>query len=118
VARPTLRLRAPADPPLAVTIRTFVASSSRYLGLEPALCEDLRLAANELFTAAADADGPILEIRIEGGPDDATLTVVGVPDLGGSDDLPLTRRDLLMALFPDLRHDDGTVVIRAASDRS
>jgi hypothetical protein len=115
VARPILRLRTPVDPPLAVTIRTFVASSSRYLGLDPALCEDLRLAANELFAAAADASAPILEIRMEGGPEAATLTVLGVPDLGGSADLPLTRRELLTALFPDLSQDDGTVVIRAAS---
>jgi hypothetical protein len=47
-------------------------------------------------------------------PDDATLTVVGVPDLEGSGDLPVSRRDLLSALFQDLRLHDGTVVIRAA----
>jgi hypothetical protein len=115
-----MRLRAPADPRLAVTVRTFVASSSRYLGLDPDLCEDLRLAASELFAAAADgdADAPILEVRMEGGPDDATLTAVGVPHLGGSGDLPVSRRDLLSALFPDMRQRDGTVVILATPDRS
>lgn len=115
-----MRLRAPADPRLAVTVRTFVASSSRFLGLDPDLCEDLRLAANELFAAAADGDAgaPSLEVRIEGGPDDATLTAVGVPDLTGPGDLPVSRRDLLAALFPDLRQHDRTVVIRAAPGRS
>jgi hypothetical protein len=115
VAPASLQLRTPADPPLAVTTRSFVASASRYLGLDPALCEDLRLAASELFAAAAEAEAPLLEIRMEGGPEHATLTVIGVPDMAESGDLPLSRRVLLSALFPDLQLADGTAVIHATS---
>lgn len=114
-----LRLRAPADPPLATTIRTFVASAGRYLDLDPELREDLKLAANELFAGATVGDRSSIELQIDGGPAEVTLTVSGVPDLDDDlEDLPRTRQDLLLALFPDVRREGGSLVIRAATHRS
>lgn len=114
-----LRLRAPADPPLATSVRTFVASSGRYLRLDPESIEDLKLAANELFAAATAGDRSSFELQIEGGPAGVTLTVSSVPDLDDDlEDLPRTRQDLLLALFPDLRREGETLVIRAAADHS
>ena len=114
-----LRLRAPADPPLATSVRTFVASSGRYLGLDPGLSEDLKLAANELFAVATASERSSFELQIDGGPSEVTLTFSGVPDLDDDiEDLPRTRQDLLLALFPDLRREGATLVIRAAADHS
>lgn len=112
----SLRLRAPAQPPLALVVRTFVAGASRYLGLQPDLCEDLRLAASELFAAAIESGGSELDLSVDGHDSGVTLTARGVPDIaGGAEELPNVRRDLLTTLFPDLRHQDGAVVIRAGS---
>lgn len=112
----SLRLRSPAQPPLALIVRTFVAGASRYLGLGPDLSEDLRLAASELFAAAIESGGTELDLSVDGDDTRLTLTFRGVPDLGGgSEDLPNVRRDLLTTLFPDLHHEDGAVVIRAGS---
>lgn len=113
-----LRLRAPADPPLATSVRTFVASSGRYLGLDPESIEDLKLAANELFAVATESERSGFELQIDGGAE-VTLTFSGVPDLDDDlEDLPRTRQDLLLALFPDLRREGETLVIRAAADHS
>jgi hypothetical protein len=119
MADSALRLRAPADPALAGTIRTFVASSGRYLDLDPELLEDLRLAANELFSAASGDDRAPVELVIDVESGEVIMTVVGVPDLDDSlDDLPRTRQDLLLALFPALRREGEAIVISATPDRS
>jgi hypothetical protein len=106
---PAFVLTIPADPALAVTARTFVACSARALDLDEELCEDLRLAANELFATVAETGSGKVSFRLE---DRGKLTVEGVGDLErASEDLPFRRGDLLRAMFPDVRQTGTTVVV-------
>jgi hypothetical protein len=114
---PLFQLTLPSDPALALTVRTFVAASGRLLQLDEDRCEDLRLAASELFAIATETDVGEVTLTMDA---EGSLTLEGIDDLdGASSDLLIRRGDLLRALFPGIQQRGSTVVIgQSAEGRS
>ena len=112
----TFQLRLPSDPSLALTARTFVAACGRLLRLDEDRCEDLRLAAYELFAIAAEAGMGEVTLTMD---TQGSLTLDGIDDLdGGSSDLPIRRSDLLRAMFPGIQQHGRTVVIDQTAEKT
>jgi anti-sigma regulatory factor (Ser/Thr protein kinase) len=96
-----------------VTARVFVASVARHFGVRDEVVEDLRLAASELFTNAAENAGDSVRFAFVRGDGALALHVVGAGDLDASErnePLEVRRLDVLLGLFPGLRLSDNSVV--------
>jgi hypothetical protein len=121
VADGVLHLVVPADPALALTARMFAGALTEHL--EDAAPEDLKLAFSELLAAAVDAGSDVVEYRVDLGRGEILVRGASVADAGISEDLEeherfarAHRADLLTALFPRLRHEDGVLVLPLAAE--
>lgn len=107
--RTGFQLTLPSNPALALTVRAFVAACGRLLHLDVDRCEDLRLAANELFAIATETGVGEVTLSMDA---QGSLTLDGIDDLDGkASDLPIRRSDLLRAMFPGIQQRGSTVVI-------
>lgn len=109
-------LSVPADPALALTARMFAGAVGVHL--EEVAPDDLKLAFSELLAAAVDEGSERIVFRAD--LERGRITVVGAGPLApeAGDDLEeherfarTHRADLLTALFPGLRAENGEVVL-------
>jgi anti-sigma regulatory factor (Ser/Thr protein kinase) len=101
VATTPFRMRVPAEPAMAVSVRVFVAASARRCTIADADVEDLRLAATELLANAVEHGTESLELTLAGDDAGWRLTARGAGPLEGAPDLdglPVRRLDILRGL--------------------
>jgi hypothetical protein len=115
-----LHLAVPADPAFALTARLFAGALTQHL--ESATPEDLKLAFSELLAAAVGAGSDVVEYRVDLGRSEIVVRGVSL-DAGASEDVEeherfarTHRADLLTALFPRLRQEDGVLVLPLAAE--
>jgi histidine kinase-like protein len=116
-AAPTVSLAIPADPAYVGTVRYFVATIAHHEGLSEELTDDLRLAVSEACAEAMEAGvaGSVrvalslepegMAVEVTSGP--AQVEKGGAPGPEGSELVPIYRLQLIRALFPDAKSDQG-----------
>ena len=92
-----MRIRVPADPAMALSLRAFVATAARRTA-SPGDVEDLKLTATELLANAVEHASDELELTLDTDDEGWRLRARGAGALDGTGlgpEIPFTRVDLL-----------------------
>jgi len=99
------RLTVATDPAMALVVRIFVGSIAERWDVPEPVRDDLRLAASELFTGAAESDDDTVTFELAAGDGGIELLVAearaGHPPDGTTIEGWDGRFDLIRTLFPD-----------------
>lgn len=108
----THSFRSPRDVDPAPWVRSFVASVSSAIGVDPDTSDDLRLAVSELAAVAEGGDEVPLEARIDVFDEHAVVTVGPVENPEDHlDDEDTSSWDVVFGLFPDADFEDDLATI-------
>jgi hypothetical protein len=115
--RSVFRLEVGAEKTQMATVRLFIATTARVLGLDEELIADLKLAASEAATAGVAAPGSgLVIVRVGASPDEIMVSIspVTAEILDGE---PPRPADVISALFPAATLDGADRALRIPIER-